>query len=309
LITSHSTAGCASTQPAVLLVVLWHNGEHDPVTLLGCCVLDLARILGGLLLSTLIGGFAYRRRSLTRSGWIGAIVTGTLTFGFGGWAWGLTLIVFFVSSSLLSRFRQTTKERLAGEKFEKGGRRDLGQALANGGVGALIALLYGVTDAPVLLAAYAGAMATVTADTWATELGVLSPRPPRLITTFQLADPGASGAISLVGTFAGILGALFIGAVMVLLLAAEGDGWQWWLVLAALFGGVIGNLADSLLGGTLQAMYRTEDGETERATSRGGVPHRLVRGWRWMNNDAVNFLSSLVGAVVGVATVALASAR
>jgi uncharacterized protein (TIGR00297 family) len=270
------------------------------------CVLDLPRILAGLLLSALIGGLAFQRGSLTHSGWLGAILTGTLTFGFGGWTWGLTLIAFFVSSSLLSRFRQAAKEQLAGEKFEKGGRRDLWQALANGGAGALFALLYGFTGAPAWLAAYAGAMATVTADTWATELGVLSPHPPRVITTLQPAAPGVSGGVSAVGTLAGAAGAIFIGGVMLLLLALEQYGWLWWVVPAALVGGVAGSLVDSVLGATLQAIYRSETGETERSTSRAGHPNRLVRGWRWMTNDGVNFLSSLAGAAVAVGVAALA---
>src|SRR3954462_13893815 len=105
-------------------------------------VLNLPRILAGLIFSAVIGGAAYRRGALTLSGWLGAVITGTLTFGFGGWTWGLTLIAFFISSSALSHFRQARKQALAGEKFEKGGRRDLAQTLANGGIGAALALIY-----------------------------------------------------------------------------------------------------------------------------------------------------------------------
>ena len=88
-------------------------------------MLNFPRILAGLVLSTFIGGVAYQRKSLSASGWLGAIITGTLIFGFGGWTWGLTLITFFITSSALSHFRQAQKQRLAGEKFEKGGRRGL----------------------------------------------------------------------------------------------------------------------------------------------------------------------------------------
>jgi uncharacterized protein (TIGR00297 family) len=164
----------------------------------------------GLLLSTAIGGLAYWRRSLTLSGWAGAIVVGTLTFGFGGWAWGFALIAFFISSSLLSRFKESIKTQRAGEKFAKGGRRDFWQALANGGLGALVALIYGVSGTPdLLLAFFAGVMGTVTADTWATELGVLSTRPPRLITSGKVVEPGTSGGISCWRPFYRNLPALF----------------------------------------------------------------------------------------------------
>lgn len=92
----------------------------------------LPRLGLGLLLSAAIGLLAFRHNSLTSSGVAGAMLVGTLIFGFGGWTWGLTLIAFFVSSSLLSHYRQADKLAVA-EKFAKGERHDLGQVLANGG--------------------------------------------------------------------------------------------------------------------------------------------------------------------------------
>src|SRR5689334_9729598 len=127
-----------------------------------------ARWLGGLILSGGIGLLAYRRRSLSRSGVVGAIVTGTTTFGVGGLAWGLSLIFFFVSSSFFSRFRAREKAATAADKFSKGSQRDLGQAAANGGVATLAALAYGLSSSPgtreALQAGYVGALATANAD-------------------------------------------------------------------------------------------------------------------------------------------------
>lgn len=263
------------------------------------------RILAGLLLSTLIGGLAYWRGSLTRSGWLGAIITGTLTFGLGGLSWGLTLVVFFVTSSLLSRFKQSQKERVAAEKFEKGGRRDLWQALANGGIAALLASAYGLLGEPMLLlAAFTGVMATVTADTWATELGVLSKEPPRSITTLRPVAAGTSGGVSLVGLLASAAGALLIGTVLMLGLAAEQGIWLFWLLPAALVGGMLGSLLDSVLGATLQAMYSGPQGETEHRENATGQTNTLVRGLPWLNNDLVNMISS-VGGGLGAALVFL----
>lgn len=274
-------------------------------------MVNLSRILAGLVLSILIGGVAYWRRSLTASGWLGAAIIGTLTFGFGGWTWGLTLIAFFVSSSALSHFRQARKQALAGEKFEKGGRRDLAQTLANGGLGAALALLYGVGGAPdLLLAAFVGLMATVTADTWATELGVLSPRPPRLLTSGRVVEPGTSGGITAYGMLASGAGALLIGCAATLLAALERGDWLPWLLPAALVAGLAGSLTDSLLGATLQAIYRAPGGgETERRATQGGTPNPALRGLSWMNNDLVNLLSSVVGALVAVGVFMLTGGR
>jgi len=270
-------------------------------------MIDLSQIGLGLGLSAIVGGLAYWRRSLTAGGWLGAVIVGTATFGFGGWAWGLTLILFFVTSSALSHYKESLKERRAAEKFAKGGRRDLTQALANGGLGALCALAYALSGRhPALLAAFAGLMGTVTADTWATELGVLSPRPPRLITTGRPVDPGTSGGISAVGTAAAAGGALLIGLALALLLrvpafAADAPAFGWWVVPAALAGGLGGAMIDSLLGATLQAIYRYPDGrETERRHGRDGRPNAFIRGLPWLGNDLVNLLSSVAGAAIAV---------
>jgi len=266
-------------------------------------VLNLPRILAGLLLSAAIGGLAHRRGSLSSSGWVGAVLTGTLTFGFGGWTWGLTLIVFFVTSSALSHFRQAQKQQLAGEKFEKSGRRDLFQTLANGGAGAALALIYGLAgEPPALLACFCGVMATVTADTWATEIGVLSPTPPRMVTRWHAVAPGTSGGVSAYGLLASAAGALVIGLSAFVLHGLELGVWLPVLVPAAGLAGLAGSLADSLIGATAQAMYLAPGGgETERRADPSGHRYASLRGWRWVNNDMVNFVSSLVGGIVAVA--------
>lgn len=274
----------------------------------------LLRLVIGFILAALIGIVAYRRGSLARSGVVGAVIVGTAIFGFGGWSWGLLLITFFVTSSLLSHYQENVKASLA-EKFSKGSRRDLWQALANGGAGALIAaatLVVPRTEGYLMLAAFVGAMATVNADTWATELGVLNPRPPRLITTGKRVEIGTSGGVTLLGTLASLAGAALIGIAAVIFLFAEASitGQAMpvdaiFLPLPATLGGLGGSLFDSLLGATLQAMYYSEgrQKETEKRIDPDGTPNRHLRGLAWLDNDMVNFISSGVGA--GIAALAL----
>lgn len=260
----------------------------------------------GLILSLVMAGLGYWRRALSPSGVAGAVVVGTLIFGFGGWVWGLLLITFFVSSSWLSTYRRADKEAVA-DKFAKGSRRDLGQAIANGGLGAVLAVLYAGTPDPVVFAAFLGVMGTVNADTWATELGVLSPVPPRLITTGEVVPPGTSGGITRMGILASMAGGLLIGAVATALTQVQSlwstGAWVLevaWYPLLAVAGGMTGALFDSLLGATVQGIYYCERcaKETESPVHRCGQPTRLVRGRRWMNNDVVNLTSSLVGGLV-----------
>src|SRR5262245_20548637 len=155
--------------------------------------LNPIQFLAGLVISLGIGAIAYLRRWLTQGGVLGAVLIGTLTFGFGGLSWAMVVVVFFVSSSLLTHYRAAEKHE-ASVEFEKGGRRDFLQVMANGGVGAAlaVALLFLPQAAHILFAAFVGALATVTADTWATELGLLSRDPPRLITNWQPARSGES---------------------------------------------------------------------------------------------------------------------
>jgi uncharacterized protein (TIGR00297 family) len=268
------------------------------------------RFLPGLLFSTVISLLAYRRRSLSRSGIAGAIVTGTTTFGLGGWSWGLALIFFFVSSSIFSHLRAQDKAKAAADKFSKGATRDLAQVSANGGVATLLALSYGVAPwrflRGICLAGYTGALATATADTWATELGVLSTQQPRLITTGEQVSPGTSGGITPLGTGAAVGGALALGTVFWLLQRCQKSLAS--LPFIALISGLIGSLTDSFLGATVQAMYfcpRCQQ-ETERRVHSCGTKTQALRGISWFNNDAVNFFATLCGALFAM-TIQLAA--
>ncbi|MBI5653954.1 MAG: DUF92 domain-containing protein [Chloroflexi bacterium] len=245
----------------------------------------------GFFLSAIIAAFACWRGSLTRSGALGTIVIGTLVFGIGGFAWGVLLVAFFVTSSALSHYKERAKEPLA-EKFQKGHRRDLGQVLANGGVGALTAFAYAINPHPLFFVAFVGALATVNADTWATELGVLSKSPPRLITTGRVVAVGTSGGVTLLGTSIALCGALLIGIV-----ASPFSNLS--ILSIATISGLLGSLFDSLLGATVQAIYfcDRDQKETESRVHRCGRATRLMRGWWWLDNDGVNFLASALGSV------------
>jgi len=271
----------------------------------------------GLAASLLIGGLAYWKRSLTRSGWAAAVGVGAPLFALGNLIWFASLVVFFVSSSALSKWKRHVKKR-AESTYEKSGARDAWQVAANGLPGALLCVLHAVWPSPYWLAAFVGVMAGVNADTWATEVGALSRAKPRSILTGKPVPAGTSGGVSVLGTTASVLGAGFIGVAAAVCLflsaasagdAAGGAGADSGLLLrlgAALIGsagaaGTLAALIDSLLGATVQRMYRcTECGSLIEKPSHCGKPAVQVHGLRWMNNDAVNIISSLAGAVIAI---------
>lgn len=259
------------------------------------------RFAWGLLLSLAIAGIARRRSTLSRDGFWGAVLTGTLTLGCGGWAWGVALVAFFLSSTVLTLWHKERKISLE-QVAAKGGERDLWQVLANGGVAALIAVLWAFLSHPVLPVAFAGALAAATADTWATEVGALSPKPPRRITDGRVVPPGTSGGVTVLGWLAGVGGAFFLAAVFFPIARVENAPVELRTGLYAVLGGIFGMTADSLLGATLQGMYRCPacGDETERRMHCGG-PAVRTRGWSWVTNDVVNLAATLVGALVAVA--------
>jgi uncharacterized protein (TIGR00297 family) len=258
------------------------------------------------ILSAIVVALAYWRGSLSQSGAAGALLIGTLTFGIGGWQWGVLLVLFFVTSSLLSHFKEAEK-KAAAEKFDKGHRRDIGQVIANGGLGACIATISAFAPGPsaAWFFLFLGVMATVTADTWATELGTLSKRQPRLITTGRMVEVGTSGGISPLGTVVSLLGGLLIGLTAGLIT-------EYSIVVTTMAGaiaGLLGSLVDSLLGATVQRIYYTDvrHKETEKKYENDGTPNRVLRGWAWMSNDMVNLLSSIGGGITAVTLTALFS--
>lgn len=256
------------------------------------------QLLYGFLLALIIAFIAHRAHSLNKSGALAATITGTIIFGVGGWQWAVLLLTFFITSSGLSRAFKKRKIGLD-EKYSKGHERDAGQVFGNGGIAALFALLHGFYPGALWpWLGFVAALAAVNADTWATELGVLNPHPPRMITNLsKQVEKGTSGGISLVGTLASLAGSALIATLAVLLSPTPITNYYLPLTLA----GLAGSLFDSLLGATVQAIYfcPKDQKETERYPLHTcGTETVQIRGWKWLTNDWVNFACGVMGAVI-----------
>lgn len=229
---------------------------------------------------------------LTGSGLVAALLTGIAAIAAGA-AWLILLLLYFGAATTVSRFRRDAKVRKAGGLLEKAGSRDATQVLANGGAFAAGAVMYALTREPAWAAFAAGALAASSADTWATELGLLSRAVPRSIVTAKPVQAGASGGVTLAGTGAGILGALLVSAGAHLLELEVPLG-------ALLIGGVVGMLADSIIGATVQEQRwcRACDRGTERLVHGCGSPSEFIGGVPGLRNDLVNALATLFGGAV-----------
>ncbi|WP_138495523.1 DUF92 domain-containing protein [Paenibacillus pinistramenti] len=270
-----------------------------------------------------IAGLAYLKGSLSLSGMMSAVIMGTIFYGAGSAFWFGLLLVFFISSTLLSRWKKERKHELE-QSYAKTGRRDAGQVFANGGLGMLVCLGYVIAPDPLWIYAYIGIMATVNSDTWATELGSLSRKPPRFVLTGRVVPKGTSGGVSLLGSCAALAAGCCIGlsAWLLLQLGGGAGGSQGasisaatdtvtaigagavslpGLLLLGSAGGFAGALADSVLGATVQKMYRCRVcGQLVEVKQHCGQLTERARGWRWMTNDAVNLISSVAGGLIAL---------
>lgn len=261
----------------------------------------IMQLLLGFILAVIIAYLAYRAHSLNPSGAIAATIVGTIVFGLGGLQWAILLITFFVTSSALSRAFKARKQSL-NEKFSKGHERDAGQVFGNGGLATAFVLVHAFYPESVAgWVGFAAALAAVNADTWATELGVLNPTPPRLITDLKKrVEKGTSGGVSLSGTLASLTGA----AVIALPASLLTDNWS--LLPLITLAGLAGSLFDSFLGATVQAMYfcPADQKETEKHPLHTcGTQTVHIRGWKWLDNDWVNFACSAAGAATALLSV------
>ena len=256
------------------------------------------QLLFGFILASIIAYLAFRARSLNQSGAIAATVVGTIVFGLGGLQWAILLLIFFITSSALSRLFKKRKQGLD-EKFSKGHERDAGQVFGNGGLATAIVLVHFLYPESVIgWVGFAAALAAVNADTWATELGVLSSTPPRMITNLRKrVEKGTSGGVSLFGTLASLLGA----SIIALPAALFTDNWS--LLPLISLAGLAGSLFDSLLGATVQAMYYcpTDAKETEKHPLHTcGTETVHIRGWKWLDNEWVNFACGAFGVMIAL---------
>jgi uncharacterized protein (TIGR00297 family) len=254
------------------------------------------QILLGTAFAALIALVAYRARALSAGGAAAAFVVGAIVFGTQGWPGAAVLFAFFLPSTLLSRVGAARKRAL--RELAKQGPRDAWQVLANGGMAAVAAIV-ALHGGPRFACAFAGAFAAASADTWGTEIGTLSRRPPLSALTLRTVRPGMSGGITALGTLA-----TFAGALCVALVAHLADVAPFWPVA---LGGVAGATIDSLLGAGLQAMRWCPSCARECETNPHdcGTPTQLRRGLRWLENDGVNLAATLCGALFAFALAGL----
>lgn len=229
----------------------------------------IAIYLGYIILCVLIGFITYHKKALDITGSVSLVLFGIGISFFSGINWLLLLLIFLILSLAATKYAHTYKK----EKKIYQSRRTAKNVISNGFIAFIIGIMSGhglFGNYNILVGGFIGAVATATADTLASEIGVL--QKPRLITTLKEVEPGTDGGISILGTIAGMSGALVIG-ISSNLLGVCSDPLK--AIVVALVAGTVGCFMDSLLGATFERK-------------------------KYLNNEHVNFLATLTGAIVGI---------
>ena len=218
-----------------------------------------------LILTLAFAALARWLRGVSSSGAIaGAAVCFVLYAGAGSGAFA-ALVAVFALTWVSTRLGYQRKRKLGtAEKLD--GRTAL-QVLANLAVAAICAGLFAVTSKnPAFLLAASAALSEAAADTVSSEVGQARNARARLITTWEQVPPGTDGGVSWTGTFAGMAAASVVSLVCVLT-GMVPLKWLGFSIAAA----AAGMTADSYLGALLERR-------------------------NLLNNDAVNFLGTLIAA-------------
>lgn len=268
-------------------------------------------VILGVAISGVVARASLSLKFLSASGATATFLLASNIFSMGGIVWTVPIMTFFVLSSILSKLGKAQKKKYD-LVFEKGSQRDMGQVFANGGIGWILMIWYSfVTDSglrDLIYIGYLGTIAAVQADTWATEIGTIVRNPkPVSIVNFKPVPAGTSGGVTWIGTLGALLGALVICASAWL---SNWDKMNELGVLSsfALIGGagLFSSLVDSFLGATLQAQYydpiRQKITERTHSMKDDGtlIENELQKGYRWMDNDLVNFICGITGAGIAI---------
>lgn len=236
----------------------------------------------GILLNTALALGALKKKSVTALAAAAGFIVGIGLYFLGGLLLWCALSFFFLSSTLIGRIKSASRKD-ADKVIHKSGKRDWVQVFANTLPSLVcVSFFYFSADELWLTASFAS-FAAANADTWASEIGVLSSRPPVSILSGKQIPAGLSGGITVLGTAASAAGALMIALIS---LAAASVGTA--RVLIVLACGFFGSVVDSVLGAGFQAKYRDSEYGYITESPEGNT---IVAGLAWMTNDMVNLLS------------------
>lgn len=263
-----------------------------------------------MLISSLVAIRGFRRKSLDLSGAVVGFIVMTIHIAV-GFRFGALLLVFFFTSSKLTKVGEEKKRRLDAD-FKDGGQRNWVQVLSNSGISTVLVVivwkLTGWQDKCLdskestlitsLIGGIIGHYSCCNGDTWSSEIGVLSDAQPRLITTFKPVRKGTNGGVTRTGLLAATAAGSVIGITFVLFgfLTTKCTSTvalkQLLVIPLSALAGLCGSVIDSLLGATLQ--FSGFCTIRNKVVGKPGPTVKRISGLSILDNNAVNFVSILL---------------
>ena len=225
----------------------------------------------GLVLA--LGIIATVKRFLDASGILAAGIIG-IVVGIGGhWTWLATLLLFLVTGSFATRWSYEEKDAMGLAEASQGS-RNWTNVIANGGAPAIIAMLAWISDDPTVWSApFLAAVAVASADTLASEFGVLDPRVKMILSGKHVAA-GTNGGTSPTGQIAAAAGSLLIAFFGCILFTSFNNGFDANIIrvfCVITLMGWTGCQVDSILGALLENRGLMSKGQVNLASIAFGA--------------------------------------
>lgn len=226
--------------------------------------------------------YAYHKSAITADGIVAAELTAATLYAFSSiWVAG-SLLLFFVAGSLVSKISNSSKKHGESRQGDTGA-RNWKQVLCNS-LPACVALWISHfsrntnTGALICFSVFAAACA----DTFSSEIGMLSRGKVLNLINLKSVPNGTSGGVTLLGIAAGI-----IGSALLALPSAGQFGVAGFLFVLVL--GFFGTLIDSALGSTIQQRFADAKGQLMDAPAY--PRQRAAAGIAYISNNVVNMLT------------------
>ena len=226
---------------------------------------EITSLVLALVISFAFGITAYRMKAADRSGLFSGALMGLLIIVFSNVTWFLLMLTFFILGTAFTKYKYEIKKR-EGVAESRGGVRGFTNVFANGLVALCGAVLYGIYGDLAFISLYVGSIAAATADTTASELGMLG-KQPFLITTLQPVPKGTDGGVTIMGEVLATIAALIIGVTAFVLEIGPPE-----IIIVAAIAGFVGTNVDSLVGATLERKHIIGNSGTNLfCTIAGGI--------------------------------------
>ena len=207
----------------------------------------------GFFINFILISLFFRVPLMTKGGWISAGVLGSILWGCFSWQGWSSVVIYLLLGSLVTKIGYKFKNE-KGIAEKRGGKRGPENVWGSAATGLFFAIMVKLnfTNLVFYKIGFAASFAAKLADTFGSEIGKRFGRNTYLITSFRKVERGTEGGISLEGTAASALGAIFMSLIMFILNIIS-TKYQFLIVVIS---GFLATISESFIGAKFQDKYK-----------------------------------------------------